>query len=173
MSNSDDKSERLKIQKDILWGLYQEHRIHARHNETLRSTVNNMLIVASAALVSLALYDKEVTLRDLPAGVLLVGFGLLGFIFSASYTERTVKHKSRANEYRHELDAIVFAEPIGRKLAIITGAADRQYKSIFLLRVIRKVANSHILWSILPLFIALVGLYLTCVILRKEHIWPF
>lgn len=173
MSNLDDGSEKLKIQKDILWGLYQEHRAHARHNETLRSTVNNMLIVASAALVSLALYDKEVNLWDLPAGILLIGFGLLGFVFSASYTERTVKHKARANEYREELDAIVFAEPFGRKLVEITKAADKKYKDIFLMRAIRKAANSHLLWIVLPLFIALVGTYLTCVILSKGHIWPF
>jgi hypothetical protein len=172
MANLDDKNERLKVQKDILWGLYQEHRTHARHNETLRSTVNNMLIVASAALVSLALYDRDITLRDLPAGILLIGFGLLGFVFSASYTERTVKHKSRANEYAQELDTLVFDEPLGRNLKSIARAADKAYRSIFLMRAIRAVANSHLLWVILPLFIAIIGLFLTFVILRKQG-WFF
>lgn len=28
MKDSDDQNEKLKIQKDILWGMYQEHRTH-------------------------------------------------------------------------------------------------------------------------------------------------
>jgi hypothetical protein len=43
----------LEMRKDILWSLYEEHREHARHTETLRSTVISMLIVASAGLVTL------------------------------------------------------------------------------------------------------------------------
>jgi hypothetical protein len=34
MEEFQDKSDLLKTRKDILWGMYQEHRTHARHNET-------------------------------------------------------------------------------------------------------------------------------------------
>ncbi len=167
MKDSDDQNERLKTQKDILWGLYQEHRTHARHNETLRSTVNNMLIVASAVLVTLATSDKEINERDLPGAVLLIGFGVLGFIFSASYTEKVGRHKMRADQYREELDQVVFAKPIGeRKLQKIVEDADAKHKN-FLVHLIKTVGNSFTLWSILSLLISLIGIYLTLVIYKK------
>jgi hypothetical protein len=152
-------NERLKIQKDVLWGLYQEHRSHARHNETLRSTVNNMLIVACVAIISFATYDKELNQNDLPAALLLIGIGFLGFFFSASYTERTLKHKKRAQECQKELDDIVFKDPVGRTLSEVIKEADTQHKESYVGKI-GKVSSSHLFWIILPLIIMLAGIAL-------------
>lgn len=167
MSEIETSNDKLNLRKDILWGMYQEHRVHARHNETLRSAINNMLIVASAALVSFVIYDKEVNSSDLPAAILLIGFGLLGFIFSTSYTERTLEHKRRADQYWNELDSLLFKRPVGRTMAEITRAADAKHRT-FVVRSIRSFANSHLLWIVFPLFISLIGIYLTVSILRKH-----
>jgi hypothetical protein len=167
MKDLEDQNERLKMQKDILWGLYQEHRTHARHNETLRSAVNNMLIVASAVLVTLTTSDKEINERDLPGALLLIGFGILGFIFSASYTEKVGRHKTTANQYREELNQVIFTKPVGeRNLQKIAEDAYAKHKN-FLVPFIKTVGNSFTLWSILPLSISLIGIYLTLVIYKK------
>lgn len=159
MIEPENPSEGLKIQKDILWGLYQEHRSHARHNETLRSTVNNMLMIASVAIISFATYDKELNQNDLPAALLLVGIGGLGIFFSASYTERALKHKRRAQECKDELDEIVFRKPIGRTLDGIIKSADIKHEKSYVGKI-GKVSNSHLFWMILPLVIMLTGIAL-------------
>jgi hypothetical protein len=87
-----DDIERLKMRKEVLWGLFEEHRAHARHIETLRSAVISMLIVASAVLATLSTYDKKLNTSDLPAAGLLVGFGILGTVFSFYHTEKITKH---------------------------------------------------------------------------------
>lgn len=152
--------EKSKARKDILWGYYQEHRTHARHNETLRTTVNNILFVASAALVTLTGLDKCIDDRDLPGAFLLVGFGILGFLFSASYTEKVGRHKSRSEQYFCELNELFFSDLNGeRDLRQIVKDADQQYKN-FGVQLIKKVGKSFTLWSILPLLISLIGAFL-------------
>jgi hypothetical protein len=152
-------TERFKTQKDILWGLFEEHRSHARHNETLRSTVNNMLVVASVAVIGFATYDKEVNQNDLAAAGLLIGIGFLGFFFSASYTERALKHKKRATECQKELDRIVFNEPFGRKLEDVIREADDLHKGSYVGKI-GKVSSGHLFWIVLPLVIMVTGIAL-------------
>ena len=159
MMETENLNERLKIQKDVLWGLYQEHRSHARHNEMLRSTINNMLIVASVAIISFATYDKELNRSDLVAALLLIGVGFLGIFFSASYTERALKHKQRAKECHKELDSIVFKEPVGRSLNKVMTEADDQHNKSYVGKLGR-ASNSHLFWIILPLVIMSTGVAL-------------
>jgi hypothetical protein len=159
MTESENINESLKIQKDILWGLYQEHRAHARHNETLRSTVNNMLVVAAVAIIGFATYDKQVNQNDLPAAWLLIGIGFLGFFFSASYTERALKHKKRAQEYQKELDRVVFKKPVGRTLERVIKTANTLHKGSFVGKI-GVVSSGHLFWIILPLVIMLAGIAL-------------
>jgi hypothetical protein len=159
MVETENLSDRMKIQKDILWGLYQEHRSHARHNETLRSAITNMLIVASVAIISFATYDKELNQNDVPAALLLIGIGSLGIFFSASYTERALKHKRRAQECRNELDEIVFNKPVGRTLDAVIKDADAKHKESYVGKI-GKVSSSHLFWIILPLVIMLAGIAL-------------
>jgi uncharacterized Tic20 family protein len=189
--------EPLKMRKEVLWGLFEEHRAHARHTETLRSAVINMLIVASAVLVTLSTYDKILNTSDMPAAVLLVGFGILGTMFSLYHTEKIAKHKVRAAEYRNELDSTVLESPNGRKLAILDNRADAAFSKLlgdlahrskfmeFMVNVISRLDDkdeevddkdenknstfprSLVLWSILPLFISLIGLSLIALIVGR------
>lgn len=152
--------EMSKARKDILWGYYQEHRTHSRHNETLRTTLNNMLFVASAALVTLTGLDKCINRSDYPAAVLFIAFGLLGFMFNASYTEKVGRHKYRSEQYLCELNTLFFSDPTkGRSLHEIVEKADAGHTNLGV-RFIKKVGKSFTLWSILPLLISLFGAYL-------------
>jgi hypothetical protein len=172
--------EAWKVQKDILWGLYEEHRAHARHTETLRSTVNSMLIVASAALVTLATYDKKLNSWDIPAALLLIGFGFLGFLFSLYHTEKIVKHKIIADGFRRDLDETVFTPLSGAHLNDIGARNAKWYPTLsedpeanklvtFVNRFVTfvivtsenmKIRSSFVLWAMLPSFIAAIGLLL-------------
>jgi hypothetical protein len=176
----------LQLQKVILWGLFEEHRGHARHSETLRSTVIGMLILASTALVTLATYDKKVNSWDIPAALLLIGFGILGFLFSLYHTEKIVKHKLIASDYGNELDTTVFlpitggarlktigARSVNKESALSEGSVANKFldlANLFVFFVIEKsedmkLRSSLILWSILPAFIAAIGLLLFVVAL--------
>jgi hypothetical protein len=141
-------------------GLFQEHRTHARHTETLRSAVISILIVASAGLVTLATYDDKVNSADLPAALLLVVFGLLGTMFSLYHTTKILQHKARASEYRRELDTTVFASTGGG------GLQDIRDRVKFSNPVVRRMLDpmgvpiSLILWCALPLLISVIGMWL-------------
>jgi hypothetical protein len=164
MEEFQDKSDLLKTRKDILWGMYQEHRTHARHNETLRSTVSNILIVASAGLVSLSTYDQKINREDLSAAILLIGFGVLGIMFSAAYTERYHRNRERANAYRTRLDELFFKNPESSEsdtLEGLTNKADRTVKFRKIAAIIRMTSSSHLLWVALPCFISIIGVFLT------------
>ncbi len=166
MEELQDKNDLLKTRKDILWGMYQEYRAHARHNEDLRSTVNNILIVASAGLVSLITYDQKINREDLSAAILLIGFGVLGIMFSASYTERYQRHRQRASVYRNRLDELFFKndESSGENtLAGLRDEADKTIKFKFKKLVVftRMISSSHILWIALPCFVSIIGVFLT------------
>lgn len=170
----ENQIERLKIQKDILWGLYQEHRTHARHSETLRAAVTNMLIAASAVLISIVIIDKLITQEDLGAAILLVGFGLLGIAFNLYYTSKIFKHKKRARKYFEEFSQNLFFQQDERNPNTIINEANQLYEkslnaklwnNVFLIRTIKTISDSFVLWSILPLFISLIGSYLVMIII--------
>ena len=171
----------LQLQKDILWGLFEEHRAHARHTETLRSTVVGMLIIASTALVTLATYDKKLNSWDIPPALLLIGFGILGFLFGIYHTEKIVLHKTRAIEYGKELDKTILRPLAGallieaidertrNKLSEPTKNPDADTFKAFANKFVRYVVEksedveirpSLLLWSMLPALIAAIGLIL-------------
>lgn len=187
-----DQIEKLKMRKDMLWGLFEEHRAYARHTETLRATVINMLIIASAGLVTLATYDKKLNSWDVPAALLLVGFGLLGPMFSLYHTEKIWRHKTRASEYRNTLDTTVLDSPEGAdleggeprdeggELRDIRMKADKNFREYIkgkvagnpTLRVVEGldkmgIPGSLILWSVLPMFISMIGLLLLVAMLLQ------
>src|SRR5215217_4424192 len=171
----------LQLQKDILWSLFEEHRAHARHTETLRSTVVGMLILASTALVTLATYDKKLNSWDIPPALLLITFGILGFLFGIYHTEKIVSHKAKAIEYGKELDKTILMPLTGAQL--IEDIDDRTRKKLskptenpeadtyktYVNRLVRYVVDtsedveirpSLLLWSMLPALIAVIGLIL-------------
>lgn len=166
MEKFQDRDEFLKIQKEILWGMYQEYRLEVRHYEIMRATVNNILIVASAGLVSLVTYDKQVNREDLSATILLIGFGIIGIMFNATYTELCYRHGVRAATYRNRLDDLFFRYPESSifdetTLEGIRQKAFNKLKFRKLATIARKLAISHFLWIPIPLFISIIGLFLT------------
>jgi hypothetical protein len=171
---SADQNEPLKVQKDILIDLYEEHRTHARHTESLKSTVISTLIVASAALITLATFDDKLNSWDVPVALLLVGFGFLGTFFSFYHSEKIWKHKERAKGYWKALDRSVVVPFGGHKLRDIREKADKKHPAYsdkptnFLGRVVKWVEDretSFLLWTVLPLFISAIGFLLLGLIL--------
>lgn len=158
--------EKLKLQKDLLWGLYQEYRNHARHNEILRSNIINYLILVSAGLTTLIATDKNLDNQDLPLTVTLMVVGFLGALFSASHTERYQRNRTRAAELRKELDTVWFNEK--KRIENIKERADEIHQGYKIFKIINVTSNSHVLWLILPLFISLIGLITTIFVIYKK-----
>ncbi len=160
-----NEDDRLKIQKELLWGLYQEYRNHARHNETMRANIINYLIASSAGLVSLIALGG-LHRDDSPLTIVLMAVGLLGFLFSASYTERSLGNKHRANQVIDKLDSLWFKES-PNNMADIKRNADKDREGDKLFLVVRVASNSHVLWLIFPLLISLIGVILTVFIYKN------
>jgi hypothetical protein len=55
--------------KEVLLKLMQEYFNQIRHYDTQRSTVSNLLVVVSAAILAFVTYDKALTRSDLPLTV--------------------------------------------------------------------------------------------------------
>jgi hypothetical protein len=108
--NSEDVTESKEILKDLLWGLYQDVRTHARHNETIRSNaINFMLLLASALLVVISL-DGRLNNKDLPFTAILILVGLIGMVFAASYAELYYRHRAKSGRLLRELDTLFFQD---------------------------------------------------------------
>ena len=74
---ADDLPDSAKIRKDLLVGMYVDLRQHARHAETLRSTVVNFMIVIASLLIATITADGRVDSSDvaLCLAVACVGLG--------------------------------------------------------------------------------------------------
>ena len=157
MSEPVNSNEDKKIQKDLLWGLYQEYRNHARHSETLRSTVNNYVMVVSSALITLATFDKNIDSSDLPLSLLMIFIGFIGVFFSVSYTERYNRHRERASQVRKHLDEMFFPKTDGAvNIKTLRTKADEKNKLMF----VRELASGHYFWLVIPLVVFLIGIFL-------------
>jgi hypothetical protein len=112
--NSEDVTERKKIQKELLWDFYQDMRTHARHNETIRSNaVDYMLLLASALIVVIS-YDREICGGgDLAFAIILILIGLIGALFAASYGELYYRNRDRSDRLRRALDTLFFQNQTG------------------------------------------------------------
>ena len=84
MDTTEDVSDIAKIQKDLLWGLYQDVRSHARHNEVLRSSAVNYMLLVASALITVIIFDKQINRYDLPLCLIVSLIGLISALFSAS-----------------------------------------------------------------------------------------
>ncbi len=165
-----------KTQKDLLWGLYQEHRNHARHNETMRANITNYLIAISAGLGSLIAIGGGLDNADLPLTIMLIVVGILGTIFSASHTERYHRHRQRSAEYVNELDRLWFnhgllpksqEEETRRTIQQVKACADTEHLNKSIFGALRRATNTHVLWLFFPLLISLIGVILTVIVSLK------
>lgn len=149
----------MKDKNDILWGMYQEHYLNARHHETLRANVTNFIIIVSGAIGTL-IAAEGLNRTDLPLTVLLIFLGLFGAIFSTAHSERYLAHKTRATAFRDQLDTLLFSDSDNTLKKIKTDIEAQRHEDYPLLRF---VVNAHWLWLLFPLIVALIGILLSII----------
>ena len=156
----DPTDDNIATWRRILWDVSLERRTHARHSETLRASVTNYLLVTSSGLVALITFDKVIGRGDLALALLLVGVGLLGILFNASYIERYHRNRRRASDLIREIDRLgsVAGHPT---LAEIEEHADAQHFAKGRLRRVYRIASTHWLWLAFPAAVLAIGLVVT------------
>jgi hypothetical protein len=89
---------------EINWRFYKENMEHARHHETLRANITNMILLLSGIGFSVVGYDKLVTNSDIPLLIFLFILGIFWAAFSIKQAERARIHLVRAELFRNEID---------------------------------------------------------------------
>jgi hypothetical protein len=135
---------------DALWKMYLEHCTTVRHHETQRSSVAAAFVAIAAALVGLITFDKEITPRDLPSALFLLGLGLFGAAFCAKQWERACNHAEKARCFRIEIDATLGGTRIHDLKHQAEKAHDGKFPRLHRMRL-------HRFWVGLYLAIALLG----------------
>lgn len=153
--------------KDVLLRLMQEHFNQIRHYDTQRSTVSNLVVVVSAAILAFVSYDKMLTRSDLPLTILLSVVGFFGAAFCIKYYERAALNSARFHRYQEKVDEVLFDSDL---LQTLRSETDRKHDKEFY--QFRKGKLSWVkvnrLWVIFHLFISLLGLILTSLAI----FWP-
>lgn len=147
----------MKDKSDILWGMYQEHYVNARHHETLRANVTNFIIIVSGAIGSLVA-TGGLNRSDLPLTILLTFIGLFGALFSAAHSDRYLAHQRRAIAFREQLDKLLFGNA-DKTLKDIKDETDKKRYKDF--PVLKYMVSAHWLWLLFPLIVALIGILLS------------
>lgn len=160
---TDEMSDAAKARKDLLWGMYTDLRLHARHAETLRSTVVNFMIVIASLLIAAITADRTVSPPDLLLCLAVALVGLLGLAFAASYTELHERNRRRAMHFRAALDA-EFLTTSGLTIAELIDESDQPHKAGRLFRHSRGLAGStQHFWFFLPALVLVAGISLAVV----------
>jgi hypothetical protein len=144
----------------LLWDLSSERRNQGRHSENLRATVAAQTVAGASALVAVITYDKHVDIYDLPLCLMVTFVGIVGALFSATYTERYHRNRKRASDLLKELDAVT---PHDNRLSTIQieARADEQTWSKKRFSIIRKISSTHWLWLVFPTIVTAVGVALS------------
>jgi hypothetical protein len=155
-----DYSDAGKARRELLWGMYTDLRLQARHAETLRSNVVNFMIVVASVLVAAITSDGHVRRSDLVPCVGVACAGLLGLAFATSYTELHERNRRRAMRIREELDRDHFSPPV--TIQGLLDQADAPHKASKLHKWGRDVAGStKRFWYLLPGLVLITGVVLT------------
>lgn len=161
---ADELSDEAKVRKDLLWGMYSDLRTHARHAETLRSTVVNFMILVASVLIAVIANDGQVTGKDFLLCLAMVVVGLVGLAFTASYTELFERNRKRTLRIRAALDDEFLSN--GTTIAALLDEADQQHKAGRLYRWSRRLTGStQLFWSVLSGLVTVSGLVLGIVAL--------
>ena len=136
-------------EKDALFGMFKQYMEQGLHHQQQRSTIANIVLVLSGAIVGLVTFDNEICGPDVIAGIFLVGLGLFGAAWSAKQHERYAYYLQRARGYR---DALAAALPLD--MASIDKTADeataKQYRILHRLRL-------WYFWTFLYVLVVAVG----------------
>jgi hypothetical protein len=145
--------------KDVLWGMYQEHCTQARHHETMRATMSNLMLALSGGILGLVSF-KELSRDTWPITLFLAFLGSFGAVFSAKHYERFRFHTTAAAEFRYKLQTLLSGTDLG---AIRKLAGERHREKHPLIGRIRL----HYFWNGLHAAIAVLGVILTFVVLSR------
>jgi hypothetical protein len=158
---SDEMSDKVKTQKDLLWGVYSDVRVHSRHAETLRASAVNYIFVIASALVAVVVSDGKVRSSERPLCLMVALIGLFGLGFVAAYTELYQRNYQRAVELRTVLDSRFF-DGGDSTLAQLIATADSRHETTVLYRFSRRLMGSaHRFWLLLPGLVLATGIVLT------------
>ncbi|MFM2450086.1 MAG: hypothetical protein RIS44_2536 [Pseudomonadota bacterium] len=146
--------------RKLLWDLSSERRNQARHSETLRSSVAGYVIASATAVIAVITYDKHINVYDLPLCISVIIIGVVGSLFSATYTERYHRNRRRASRLLKELDEST-EHPIGRSVVQMEKDADSLHFTKRRFSLTRSIASSHWLWLAFPVSVAIIGLVLS------------
>src|SRR5512140_1218086 len=83
-------------ERDALFGMFKQYMEQGLHQQQQRSTIANIVLVLSGAIVGLVTFDNEICGPDVIAGIFLVGLGLFGVAWSAKQHERYAYYLRRA-----------------------------------------------------------------------------
>jgi hypothetical protein len=150
---------------DIPLKLYDGQSATARHVEVQRSTLANFIVaIASAALGYLGLCNFE--LHTWPVAVLIVLFGVYGWVAAMKLYERARCHGDRARAIRDHLDTVAPNARIGE----LRKAADERHKKDFPFLYLK--IRLYWIWSFLQLAIVVLGLSSLALILWVGRLAP-
>ena len=138
---------------DILIAMYQEHLTQARHQESERATVTNLILVLSTVITGFITFDQIITISDVPAALLLVFLGVYGAIFSMKLYERFRLHYERSRSVRFRIEQLY---PITKITELQTNAdniSKNRFPFFFDFRLYK-------LWVGISIFITIFGMVL-------------
>jgi uncharacterized membrane protein YbhN (UPF0104 family) len=157
---AEEITEPAKARKDLVWGMYTDVRMHARHAETLRTTVVNFMIVVASVLIAVIANNGRVDRSERPLAVIVALVGLIGLAFAASYTELHERNRRRAMRLRRYLDDEFFATG-PHTIASLLAEADRPHEAGRLYRWTRGITGStQRFWFLLPGLVLVAGIWL-------------
>ena len=142
---------------DVLLKMYEEAWEQARQSESQRATVTNIiLVIASAILAFIA--EIGLSLKTIPLTLLLVIFGVYGAFITLKLYSIFRRHIWQLRLWRKKIDEL---HP-NAQILLIKNEADKEYKKEY--PNLDKLPL-HVLWLILYLVIALIGVSLTLLVL--------
>jgi hypothetical protein len=139
--------------KDALFGMLKHYMDHGLHHQQQRSTIANIVLILSGAIVGLVTFDNEICGPDALAGIFLVGLGLFGAAWSAKQHERYAFYLQRARGY---LDALAAALPVD--MAGINKTADEASARKY--GILHRVQLWYF-WTFLYVLVVAVGVLIT------------
>ncbi len=176
----------------ILFELYKEQRDLGLHHEDQRAKVTGLMFTVATILIGLVVFDKTLTIFDLPAAILIITLGIFGALFSLKHYERFTFHRKRSRLLRDAIDAALRAEEENDSNSKKVRDAIRcklnldEQKSEFLIESIveksnklykeenkKKSKNSlkwirlNLFWTLLHIIVSIIGIVLLASIVIK------
>ncbi|MGK7941635.1 MAG: hypothetical protein AB4062_16085 [Crocosphaera sp.] len=106
-------SNNQEHQREILVALYQEYREHARHIESITESANNFMLAIATAIIAIITVDNKVGVTcetKQYLSLFLLVLGVLGTIFSLSYTMRYYRNTFQGEKIIDRLDEVFFKD---------------------------------------------------------------